>query len=197
VITPFEVVAILGAFCGTAMVVGGIWLVAKGVITLAATPQAQALTIEWKRQFRINTQVPGLAFFIVGMLFISISLRFLQPDPVLPVELVGELRGMDQPWLLSIRPQNSWEQRGSATRTFSTKIYPEVSSLVIEVTAPGYEPFEKSIPISGKTKRLENIGILELRRKVVKADISQSVATLPFQVEPPGPEPRPSFGAAR
>ena len=35
--TPFEIVALAGAIAGLSMVLGGIWLVAKGAITMAAT----------------------------------------------------------------------------------------------------------------------------------------------------------------
>jgi len=66
--TVFDIVVLIAAACGLAMVVGGIWLLARGAITLAATPKTDALTLEWKKQFRINTQVPGLAFFLVGLI---------------------------------------------------------------------------------------------------------------------------------
>ena len=62
--TVFELVALVAAIAGLAMVIGGIWLVAKGILTMAATPQADALTVELKKQFRLRTQVPGLAFFL-------------------------------------------------------------------------------------------------------------------------------------
>lgn len=192
--SPFEGAAILGAVCGTAMVFGGIWLVAKGVITLAATPQAEALSIEWKKQFRMNTQVPGLAFFLVGLLFIYISLLFLKPVEVPPFEVAGELKGMDQPWSISIRPQNNWQEKGSSARRFNTRIYPEVSSLIIEVTAPGYEPFEKSITITPRNKRTEDLGTLVLRRVIKKEEIARSVASLPFDATAPGAASRATFG---
>jgi hypothetical protein len=46
VITAFELVALIGALCGIAMVLGGRWLIAKGALTFAATPRTEALTLE-------------------------------------------------------------------------------------------------------------------------------------------------------
>lgn len=192
--TAFEMVALIGALAGASMVLGGIWLVAKGVITLAATPKADALTIEWKKQFRINTQVPGLAFFLVGLMFISISLGFLRPPDIVPIEFAGQLKGVDQPVSIVVRPEN-WELPGGSTGQINGKIYPDFSVLVLMVNAPGYEPFTKSIRIEPNGHRVAELGTMEMHRKVIQADLETHVAALPFGAPPVSDGA--TFGVAR
>jgi hypothetical protein len=175
----FEVVAMVGALAGLAMVLGGIWLVAKGVITMAATPKADALTLEWKKQFRINTQVPGLAFFLVGLLFVSTSLIFLKPPEIVPIEFEGQVKGVDQPLSILVRPAN-WALPSSTNGQVNGKIFPDFSYLVLVITAPGYEPIETSIKINTDGQRLARFGTLELRRALHESDIEKRVAAVPF-----------------
>lgn len=192
--SAFEVVALVGALAGLSMVLGGIWLVAKGVITMAATPRADALTIEWKKQFRMNTQVPGLAFFLVGLLFIAVSLIFLKPSAIDPIEFEGRLKDVDEPVSILVRPAN-WELPSNSTGEISGKVYPDFSFLVLVVNAPGYEPLTKPVKIDAEGHRMARLGTLELRRKVKESDLEKRVAPLPFP-PPAGPAAAgPAFGA--
>lgn len=183
--TAFEIVALTGALAGISMVLGGIWLVAKGVITLAATPKRDAITIEWKKQFRINTQVPGIAFFLVGLLFIALSLGFLKPPPVVPIEFDGELKGIDEPPAIFVRPAN-WELPSSTGGRINGRVYPDLSVVVLMINAPGYEPYTQSIRISTGSRRIAHLGTLELRRKVRESDLEKRIADLPFDAPSAG-----------
>jgi len=189
--TAFEIVALLGAFAGISMVLGGIWLVAKGALTMAATPKNDALTIEWRKQFRINTQVPGIAFFLVGLLFITLSLGFLKPPELVPIEFEGEIKGIDEAPNIVVRPAN-WELPASTGGLINGRVYPDLSVVVLVINAPGYEPFTKSIRIGADGRRIAKLGTLELRRKVKESDLEKRVATLPFPVPPVE-----SFGVAQ
>lgn len=175
----FEIIALIGAVAGLSMVLGGIALVWKGAITMAATPKADALTIEWKKQFRINTQVPGLAFFVVGLAFILSALAFLKPDPIRPIEFEGELKGVDEPVSIVVRPTN-WELPTDTSGKITGKVIPDLSFVVLLINAPGYEPFAKSIKIGNEGPRVAKLGTLELRRKVKQADLEKRIAPLPF-----------------
>jgi hypothetical protein len=177
--TAFELVALIGAVCGIAMVLGGIWLIAKGALTFAATPKTEALTLEWKKQFRLTTQVPGIAFFLVGLLFISVSLGFLRPGELVPMEFEGEIKGVEEPVSILVRPAN-WELPSTTAGKINGKIYPDLSFVVLVINAPGYEPFSKSIKVSPDGRRVAQLGTLELRRKFKKTDLTTSVAELPF-----------------
>jgi hypothetical protein len=176
----FELVALIGAVCGIAMVLGGIWLIAKGALTFAATPKTEALTLEWKKQFRLTTQVPGMAFFLIGLLFVAVSLGFLKPPGLVPLEFEGEIKGVEEPVSVLVRPTTSWELPSTTAGTISGKIYPDLSVLVLVVNAPGYEPFSKSIKVSAEGRHVTPLGTLELHRKLKKSDLTASIADLPF-----------------
>jgi hypothetical protein len=55
----FGAVVLLTALCGLIVVAGGIFLLAKGAITLASTSPTDALSVEWQKKFKLNTQVPA------------------------------------------------------------------------------------------------------------------------------------------
>jgi hypothetical protein len=181
--SPFEMAALIGAAAGLSMVVGGIVLVWRGAITLASTPKADALTIEWKKQFRINTQVPGLAFFVVGWMFIAFATYSLKPDEVRPIEFEGELKGVDEPVSIIVRPTN-WELPSDTSGKINGKVIPDLSFVVLLINAPGYEPFAKSIKIGSDGHRVAKLGTLELRRKVKQADLEKKITPLPFNAPP-------------
>lgn len=182
--TAFEIVALAGAFAGLSMVLGGIWLVGQGILTLAATPKSDALTIEWKKQFRINTQVPGLAFFLVGLMFISISLGFLKPPEIIPIEFEGEIKGTDQPVTIVVRPIN-WELPASSSGRINGKVYPDLSLMILMINAPGYEPYTQPIKINGDRARVARLGVVEMRRKLLESELERKVTVLPFAAPPP------------
>ena len=177
----FEIIAIIGAACGVAMVLGGIWLIAKGQITLAATPHTDALTIQWKKQFRMSTQVPGIAFFIIGLTFVVVPLVLLKPPALVPLEFEGEIKGAEEPVSISVRPTSSWELPGTTAGKVNGMIYPDLSVVLLVINAPGYEPFSKSIKVSPDGRRLAQFGTLELHRtKLRKTDLAESIVSLPF-----------------
>ena len=194
--TAFEIVALAGALAGLSMVLGGIWLVAKGVITMVATPKAEALTLEWKKQFRLNTQIPGLAFFLVGLLFVAVSLGFLKPPELVPIEFDGQIKGVEEPITVVVRPAN-WELPGNTTGKINGKVYPDLSVLVLVINAPGYEPFTTSIKVQPDGHRLARLGTVELRRKLKEGDLEKSVATIPFKPPPLAAAESAAFGVPR
>ena len=178
--TVFDIVVLIAAARGLAMVIGGIWLLARGAITLAATPKTDALTIEWKKQFRINTQVPGLAFFLVGMMFIGLSLRFSQPPDVMPIEFHGQFKGVEGPVTVLVAP-NRWQIPTTTTGMLQGKVYPDLSMLILVATAPGYEPFSTVIALRQQGQRLAELGTLELKKRVgeIKAN-SSNIGAIDF-----------------
>ena len=76
----FDYAVILAALAGLIMVIGGIVLIYKGALVLASTDSGTALSIEWKQDFRLNTQAPGIAFFLLGLIFSSISIYASKPN---------------------------------------------------------------------------------------------------------------------
>jgi hypothetical protein len=175
--STFELVALIGAACGIVIVFGGIWLIAKGALTFAATPNTEALTLEWKRQFRLTTQVPGMAFFLIGLLFVDVSLWALWTPGLAPLEFEGKFTGVEEPVTILVRPTNNWELRGTAAGAMIGKIYPDLSALEVVVNAPGYEQLT---PFKVNPRGLNNLNKLEMRRVFKKTDLTASIADHPI-----------------
>ena len=186
----FEMVVLLAAICGLSMVLGGIILIARGALSLAAVPQADAITIEFKKLLRINTQAPGIAFFLVGLLFVSTALYVSKPPDVVPIEVSGEIDGVNQP--VTVIVTTRWPVMTYSSGKIIGKVYPDVTSLVVEATAPGYLPFVAPISLSPAVGHRASIGTVHLTKAVDEIAIKpEHVAPLPF-TEPPRQAP---FGA--
>lgn len=168
----FDVVVLLAALSGLVMVVGGIFLLARGAITLASTPQTNALSIEFRRQFRINTQVPGVAFFAVGLLFIVLALQFAKPPEVIPIEVDGEVSAVDA--AVTIMVSTRWPLPAFTGGQIHSKIYPDVSTLVVEVSAPGHDPIVIPVEVKPTAKRTARIGKLALQKAKELVDKSKT-----------------------
>jgi predicted permease len=65
---------LFAAIAGFCMVIGGMLLIYRGSLVLAGTDSSTTLSIEWKNDFKLNTQAPGIAFFIIGLLFSVVSI---------------------------------------------------------------------------------------------------------------------------
>ena len=192
--TVLPIVELLTATCGIIVVAGGIYLLAKGAITLAATAPADALTIEWRKNFRVNTQVPGIAFFVIGLCFVVAALYSATPRPGEAIDLSGEVAGVDGPVTVIIRsnPLNLPVFGHGAIRSH---FYPDFSVLTLEASAPGYEPMPVPVEISHGT--LVNVGTIQLRRKIQEIVAKpESIQALSFQ-PPLLTDTTRSFGAPR
>jgi hypothetical protein len=192
--TVLPIVQLLTATCGIIVVAGGIYLLAKGAITLAATAPADALSIEWRNNFRMNTQVPGIAFFVIGLCFVVSALYSASPPKAEAIDLEGEVAGVDGPVTVIIRsnPLNLAVFGGGAIRSH---FYPDFSVLTLEASAPGYEPMPVPVEISHGT--VINVGTIQLRRKIQEiAANPQSIQPISFQ-PPAVTDTTRSFGAAK
>ena len=192
--TVFGTVVLITALCGLVIVTGGIFLLAKGAITLAATSGTDALSIEWQKQFKINTQVPGVAFFVIGLCFIVAALYAARPQRVEPIDVNGEVDGVDGPVTLVVKPQ-TWQFPALSGGVIRARIYPDVSTLVLEASAPGYEPTSMAIEVSSSTQ--VSIGRVQLKKRL------QEIQAKGENISPIGfPAPRvtdtaQAFGAPR
>jgi hypothetical protein len=174
------IVVLLTATCGIIVVAGGIYLLATGAITLAATSPSDALTIEWQKKLRVNTQVPGVAFFVIGLCFVGAALYAATPKKPEPIDLEGKVPGVDGPVSLIIRSEPLYPPVfGDGAIRF--RFYPDFSVLTLEASAPGYEPMPVPVEISRGT--LVNVGTIQLRRKIPE------IAAKPASIQPIGFQP--------
>jgi hypothetical protein len=180
-VTILATVILLTATCGMMVVAGGIYLLSKGAITLAATAPADALTIEWQKKFRVNTQVPGIAFFVLGLGFVIAALYSARPSKAEPIDLQGEIAGVDGPVTLIIRSQPLPLPvfRGGIIRY---RFYPDFSVLTLEASAPGYEPIPVPVEISRAT--VVDVGKIHLKKRIEEIPAKPD-SILPIDFRPP------------
>lgn len=194
--TIFDAVVLIAAVCGLTMVIGGILLLYRGAIKLAATPKASALSIEWRKQFRLNTQVPGIAFFLVGLIFVILALWVSKPPPVKPLDIMGRVRVDDAPVTVLVRSV-PWPIVTSSNGDICDRFYPDVTLLIVEATAPGYRPHTRSLD----TRRTQgegsiDLGEIQLVKQTDKIETKpEKIADVPFDAPPLGSKP--TFGASK
>lgn len=192
--TVLATVILVTATCGIIVVAGGIYLLSKGAITLAATTPADALTIEWKKKFRVNTQVPGIAFFVIGLGFVIAALYSASPSKAEPIDLQGEVPGVDGPVTLIIRsePLRLPVFRDGVIRS---RFYPDFSVLTLEASAPGYDPIPVPVEISRAT--LVDVGKIHLKKRIEEIPAKpDSILPIDFQ-PPPVTDTARSFGTPK
>jgi len=167
----FSVVVIFAAFSGLAMVVGGIWLIYKGAIILSQTDSANALSIEWKKDFKLSTQVPGIAFFVLGLAFSVVTIFAAKPPPPPPVEpfnIRGTINGVSDAVTIRVYPSaSSWTVTSDRHGTINDKIYPDMDVLTLEFIAPGYERYTVNQRLSETNGRLIAIDESVVLNKVI------------------------------
>lgn len=178
-------IAIIGAIaCGLAMVLGGILLIYKGAMTLAATPAVDAITIEYKKQFRLNSQVPGIAFFVVGLMFVFVALWFCRPPPPpRPIDIEGKLAG-DAGSVTIVLTSARWQLQSSSEH-IAGRIVPDMTYLLMEANSPGCEPVQRPIDTRKVKGGKVELGELHFTKKVdgVVANPA-NISPLPFQAPP-------------
>jgi len=189
----FSMIAIIAASCGLLMVLGGMFLIYKGAMTLAATPAVDAITIEFRKQFRLSSQVPGLAFFIVGLLFVVIALWFCRPPQ--PIDLVGNLEGTSTPVTIFVSsPQ--WHLQQSSTGEIRGRIVPDITYLLIEAVAPGCETIHGSVDTRNVKDGKVEIGKLKFIRKVDAVTLNAAdISAVPFVPAPVNAAP--AYGVSK
>ena len=191
----FDYTVIAAALSGLIMVVGGIVLIYKGAMVLAATDSGSALTIEWKKNFRLSTQAPGIAFFIVGLIFSSLAIYAAKPNTIESIKIEGEIVKIAEPVTIRAR-STTWTLDGGTNGIVKGRIHPHVEDIVLEISAPGYKPETITISIGDLVDRTVRFEAIELEQKVpaVVSNIENIVKT----TEPVAPITQaPSYGGAR
>jgi len=77
--TPNDLGAVAGCLCGLLMVIGGMFLLYTGAISLKETSKEEAVSLEFKRLFHLTTHYPALGLFVIGLAFIVTSVVLSRP----------------------------------------------------------------------------------------------------------------------
>lgn len=188
----FNIAIYASLFCAVAMILGGIWLLAKGTIKLSEAGKEGALSVELFNKIKLNTGYPALAFFIIGLFFIALAMWFSKPADVLSLNIDGKLNiDGDPSELVTIKVVPSSESGitlhpnsdGSLTRT----LHPEFA-LDVVINAAGYEPERWKQTIS-MTKGVQQSIPLPTDIKFTKSPVAPpdggTIIALPDDVKAP------------
>ncbi|MCK5888645.1 MAG: hypothetical protein KAG19_01750 [Methylococcales bacterium] len=184
----FETVILIGAICGSIMVLGSMFLLYKGAISLRAAADHEAISIELIDEIKMSTRYPALALFLIGFVFFISAAWFAQsaetkflvegnvssPDKLIDVELHLSAGTWKQSVL---------DERG----TFSVLFYPNMDRLIATVIAPGYENSGVTRDVRVKQNRVI-IGTLEIGKRIID-DIQPQGMIIPRQTMENGQSP--------
>jgi len=189
---PFNVAIYVSLFCAIVMIVGGIWLLAKGAIKLSEAGKTEGgLSVEFFNKIKLNTGYPALAFFIIGLFFIALAIWFSKPADVVSLSIDGKLNiegGRSDDLTVKVVPNNDIgvtlrpDSDGDLTRT----LHPEFE-LQFVINAAGYNPdgYRKTVTITrGKPLRIDLPKNLKFT-KVIAAPPEGKIIPLPANVTPP------------
>ena len=183
------------AGAGFCMVIGGMLLIWKGAIVLAGTDSSTALSIEWEKKFKLNTQAPGIAFFILGLLFSSLAIYSSRSTE--PIYVVGTLDDVNEIVTVTVAPQQLWEIKSGSNGVIDGMFRPDTETINLKFTAACYEDAQIPHNLSKIKDRIIKIDNIKLKRKC-----SNSIETRPENiVSTTAPLPpigsQPAFGAVQ
>lgn len=170
----FDIVVILGALCGLLMVIGGMVLLYKGVITLNQASKQEAASLEFKKMLKITTHYPALGLFIIGLAFVIIAVVFSKSTQN-QFEITGRITNIEDPNSLRVMITiPTWEGTADADGEINAMVIPKTDIFNVWFTYPGYRDFKMSV----KTKE-SKLGVIEIGEKQLEK-----------LVEKPQPDPK-------
>ena len=163
--TTFDIVIFLGGICGICMVVGGMVLLYKGVISLNSAGQAEALNLEFKKLIRISTHYPALGLFVIGLAFILMSTELAKPtqNHYMITGKISPASGIEDPNSLSVMvgAPSIWWGKAYANDQIMASVNPTIDVLEVTISAPGYTG--TTTAIQTKASKLGNLSIGEIK----------------------------------
>jgi hypothetical protein len=165
-----DFISLVAALCGFIMVAGGLVLLYRGVLTLSETPAENAVSIEFRRMFKLKTQYPALGIFVIGLAFVATPLFLTRPDA--PIRIRATLAQADEapnPDEVSIEVSASWSVNRAATDGRIDQSVPLPNQFWVLVSAPGYKPFRRQIAPSMLTRTVSLGSIVLIRAPGMQA----------------------------
>lgn len=152
----YPIVVLITEITGGILVVGGLWLVAKGIVKLVG--QEGNTQVTFAKLLTVSTTVPGLGIFLLGFVFEGAALYCSNQIENIPqqiknaessedaklvsentLHLTGMISGTDnEDVILSVCVGSNYDVSSNAA--FDTTIGPNSSSpLIVTLSAPGVE----------------------------------------------------------
>jgi hypothetical protein len=181
--TTLDFTIIGGTICGAIMVAGGILLLYKGAIKLEVASKDPALTVElFEKQFKMTTQAPALGLFIIGLLFIGLSIYSARETPVTPIEVKGQTAIKEEEIKVLFRTE--WPIPVSGHQVLAV-LRPQIDVITLVISASGYDPHYQCYSRKELEKGLD-FGTIKLSRKVDTIEAKdENIVNLPPGIIPP------------
>jgi hypothetical protein len=175
------------------MIVGGIWLLAKGAIKLSEAGKSETgLDVNLFNKIKVKTGYPAIALFIIGLFFIALAMWFSKPSDVPSLSIAGKLNIEGDPSdLVTVKIVPSSEvgttlhpdSDGNLTRT----LHPEFQLQVL-INAAGYNPdhWMRTISItSGRPLKIDLPKDLKFTKATISVPQQGQIVPLPADVKAP------------
>lgn len=196
--TTLDCTILGGTICGIFMVFGGIVLLYKGSLKLEVASKDPALTLElFRKQFRLTTNVPALGIFMIGLLFIGLSIHFAKATEATPIEvkgeteLQGEMEGVTK--AVTVYMRSEWGIPAPQGKIHHI-LRPHLDVLWIYISAPGYKPYCNSFSKEDTSNGLD-FGTITLTRKIEPIESKiENIKALPHGTKSPPLKEGGSFG---
>ncbi|MEP7101828.1 MAG: hypothetical protein ABI781_15065 [Burkholderiales bacterium] len=176
-----DIVLVICAICGAGMVAGSIWLLRVGAIKLEAAAAGGGLTIEVVKQIRIETGVPALGLFLIGLLFEGLALHCAPPPDVPTISVSGTTHEVYPNASVVVSADIPDARIRAAGKQVLGTARPALDEILITVTAPNFNPYKQ------KYSRVAAAGGVKLRD--VTLTRSGAEFGIPSEAELPRAEP--------
>lgn len=187
-----DVVVLLGAVCGVLMVLGGLLLFYKGIVTLQqVSDKPDAVTVEFKNVLKIQSRYPAYGFFGFGLAFIALAAFYGRPDELPPITITGEVENAVDPaaTLITVALPLSDSALNSDGK-FKRVFHPDLKRVRIGIQSPGNDPSSWTVEVDTSEHGRERVARFEALKlkKVGVAPHPGTIEELPAGATLPPPE---------
>ncbi|MGH8850697.1 MAG: hypothetical protein ACREYD_06860 [Casimicrobiaceae bacterium] len=195
----FDFVVILAGLCGFLMVLGGLLLFYKGIITLAqVSDKPDAVTFEFQKVLKIQSRYPAYGFFFFGLAFMALAAFYGRPDPQPTITLSGSVEGVVDPQatrVVVLLPL--WDTSLNVDGKVQRDLHPDLKQVHIEIRSPGNDPPLYSTDVETTEKGRERIARFDpvKLKKVGEQPPSGTIEAVPAGIKLPPPDGATGFRA--
>jgi len=137
--TPFFVVILFQAMAGIAIVIVGLYLLWKGVLSLAGGPGSDALGLEVSKLFTIKTCSPAIGLFALGGLLLAGAAYLSRAESEI-LRVQGTLVGINPRETRTTLVTEHWKEKAPVPNGVVTGTVNLGSrTLFLHIIAPGFE----------------------------------------------------------
>ena len=147
----FDVVVLASPICGLIMVIGSMFLLHKGIITLSQASKEQALSIEFKKTIKISSHYPAIALFMLGGVFVFTPIIILSSAQK-TFAINGTVYVFPEGEMQNVRIKligGPWGVEPGSDGSVNGEISPSLKKLRLEVSAPGHPTYKKTLNVKG------------------------------------------------